>query len=138
MQVQITIGVFWTSSRAAVRRSRVTLSPIRAENQHSGGETPVPATSTTTMRTANRTVTHTSLRAMMTSATRPARTRVATARSAPPTGRATTIMYLVRQRTVNVMTCEQLPGIDSILSAAGSRAVRSCAVASRVQPVGAI
>ena len=85
VRVKNAIGIFWTWLKTAVRRSRMTPSPIRAEYQRVISDTTASATATAAMRTASRTIIDTSPFATMTSTTRPASTGVATARNAPTT-----------------------------------------------------
>jgi hypothetical protein len=85
VRVKNAIGIFCTWLKTAVRRSRMTPSPIRAEYQRVTSETPASATATRAMTTASCMIVPTAPRATMVSTTRPASTGVATARNAPTT-----------------------------------------------------
>lgn len=69
VRVKNAMGIFCTWSKTAVRRSRITPSPIRAEYHRVVSDTAASATATRAMTTASRTIVATSPRATMTSTT---------------------------------------------------------------------
>ncbi len=103
VRVKKAIGIFCTWSKTAVRRSRITPSPIRAEYHRVTSDEAASATATRAMTTASQTIVPTAPRAAMTSTTWPASTGVATARNAPTIDRAMKTTSLARYGVANVM-----------------------------------
>ncbi len=103
VRVKNAIGILCTWSNTAVRRSRITPSPMRAENQRVASDTAASATATSAMTTASRMIVAVSPRATMTSTTWPASTGVATARNAPTTDSPMKTSSFARYGTANVM-----------------------------------
>ncbi len=96
VRVKKAMGIFWTWSKTAVRRSRMTPSPILAEYQRVSRPTPVSATATIAMTTASQMMVPTGASAMISLTTWPARTGVATARNADTTDSAMNRISLTR------------------------------------------
>jgi hypothetical protein len=78
-------GIFWTWSNTAVRRSRISPSPIRADSHRATSPSTASATAMTAISTANTTTSRSDDRATIASTTQPARTGVATASTAVTT-----------------------------------------------------
>ena len=82
VRVKKAIGIRWTWSNTAVRRSRISPSPILADSQRVSRPSPASATAITAISTASRSTTLNALPPTIASTTRPASTGVATARTA--------------------------------------------------------
>ncbi len=85
VRVKKATGIRWTWSNTVVRRSRMRPSPMVADSHRDTSPRPASATAMTAMSTASSTTTCTAEPRTIASTTRPARTGVATARTAVTT-----------------------------------------------------